>query len=297
MYIPTDQLPDVQELHAPPVNIMINQAGVEKLKLPFSLALAPGTGKYCNLVADVTITTDVNKNKKGISMSRLLLTLNKHLHLPLNRILVEYVMKDIIKEVGSENCYIKFEFDLPVEKKSPLSNYSFPIYYKCSFAGKMSHNNFRFFQGVVVQYSSYCPCSAELSKDLENKGGNHGFPHAQRSYANILAEMETNKNEDKRDPSDYIWLEDIIETVNSILKTQPYPIIKRPDEQEIARIASENPMFVEDAIRYLSKGLDDFRYIKDWIVKCSHEESIHTHDAIAVMWKGITNGFDGRKYL
>jgi len=289
-------LPDVQETHKPAVNIMINQAGVENLKLPFSLALSPGTGKYCNLVADVTITTDVHKDKKGISMSRLLLTLNKHLHLPLNRNLVKYIMKDIIKEVESENCYIKFEFDLPVEKKSPLTDHIFPIYYKCSFAGKMTNKTFRFFQGVTVQYSSYCPCSAELSKDLENKGGNHGYPHAQRSFANILAEMET--DEDKvKDVIDYIWLEDIIGMVNHVLKTQPYPIIKRPDEQEIARIASENPMFVEDAIRYLSERMDEFKYIKDWIIKCSHEESIHTHDAIAVMWKGVENGFDGRKHL
>ena len=289
-----DDLPDVQETHKPAVDIMINQAGVDNLKLPFSLALRSGGGEYHKLVANVTITTDVNKNKKGISMSRLLITLNKHLYLPLNRNLIKYIMNDIINEVGSKNCYIKFEFDLPILKKSPLTDYIFPIFHHCSFAGKINNDGFRFFQGVIVQYSSYCPCSAELSKDLETKGGNHGFPHAQRSFANILVEMDPyNANT----MNNYVWLEDLVDLVNDCIKTQPYPIIKRPDEQEIAKIASENPMFVEDAIRYISEDLNKYINIKDWIIKCTHEESIHTHDAIAVMWKGVVHGFDGRKFL
>jgi len=84
--------------------------------------------------------------------------------------------------------------------------------------------------------------------------------------------------------------------VESKIKTLPYPVIKRIDEQEIARVAAENPMFVEDAIRLISQSLDDMP-IRDWIVKCSHEESIHTHEAIAVNWKGVSGGFNGSRYL
>ena len=94
------------------------------------------------------------------------------------------------------------------------------------------------------------------------------------------------------DSDNYVWLEDIIEAVESKIKTLPYPVIKRIDEQEIARVAAENPMFVEDAIRLISQSLDDMP-IRDWIVKCSHEESIHTHEAIAVNWRG----FNGSRYL
>ena len=56
-------------------------------------------------------------------------------------------------------------------------------------------------------------------------------------------------------------------------------------------------MFVEDSIRKISKGLDDREDIYDWIIKCSHEESIHTSEAIAINWKGMPGGFDGRRYL
>jgi GTP cyclohydrolase FolE2 len=56
-------------------------------------------------------------------------------------------------------------------------------------------------------------------------------------------------------------------------------------------------MFVEDAIRKISKALDDRDDIYDWIVKCVHEESIHTSEAIAINWKGMANGFDGRRFI
>ena len=95
----------------------------------------------------------------------------------------------------------------------------------------------------------------------------------------------------------YVWLEDVIETVEGAIKTLPYPIIKRVDEQEIARIAAEHPIFVEDAIRQISEALDKREDIYDWIVKCTHEESIHPSEAIAINWKGTDNGFNGQFYL
>ena len=56
-------------------------------------------------------------------------------------------------------------------------------------------------------------------------------------------------------------------------------------------------MFVEDAIRAISQSISNIDGVIDWIVKCSHEESIHTSEAIAVNWKGVLGGFDGGRYL
>ena len=56
-------------------------------------------------------------------------------------------------------------------------------------------------------------------------------------------------------------------------------------------------MFVEDAIRAISQSIPNIDGVIDWIVKCSHEESIHTSEAIAVNWKGVLGGFDGGRYL
>jgi len=278
------ELPDVQ-CSKPEIKIPIKQVGVENIYVPFMLQLRRGA--FYQLQARVSMRTNLERDLKGISMSRLILTLRPYLDLPLNHKIIEQILEEINKNISSDSSFLKFEFNLPIERKSPISNNKFPIYYKCRFEGQLQGGSFRFFQGVVIQYASYCPCSAALCNDLENKNLK-GFPHNQRSFADILVECDTNA---------YIWLEDIIENVEVDLKTLPYPIIKRVDEQEIARIASNNPMFVEDAVRIISEKLDQMDDVIDWIVKCIHEESIHTSEAIAINWKGVTGGFDGSRYL
>lgn len=276
-------LPDVQ-CSPPNISLPIKQVGVENVEVPFKLEFR--SGGFCQLNANVSIRTDLDKDTKGISMSRLLLTLKPYLDLPLKHKLIEQILENLRKNIGSSASYMKFSFRMPIMKKSITSDNEFPIYYKCRFEGQLNGNAFRFFQGVVIQYASYCPCSAELCDHL-GQNESKGYPHNQRSFADILVEV--------RQPN-YIWLEDIIETVETKIKTLPYPVIKRVDEQEIARVAAENPMFVEDAIRLISKGLDEMP-LHDWIVKCRHEESIHTSEAISVNWKGIPEGFNGRRYL
>lgn len=277
-------LPDIQ-CSPPNISIPIKQVGVENVEVPFRLEFR--SGGFCQLNANVSIRTDLDEKTKGISMSRLLLTLKPYLDLPLKRKLIKQILEDLKENIGSTASFMKFNFRMPIKKESIKSNNEFPIYYKCRFEGQLHNSTFRFFQGVIIQYASYCPCSAELCEHL-NQHKSKGYPHNQRSYADILVEV--------KEPN-YVWLEDIIDTVESKIKTLPYPVIKRVDEQEIARVAAENPLFVEDAIRLISTSLNDMSTLHDWIVKCRHEESIHTSEAIAVNWKGITDGFNGRRYL
>lgn len=292
-----NDLPDIQST-PPKIQIPIQQVGVQNIELPFMLESK--YGGFYHLVANVSMGTNLDKNTKGISMSRLIRTLIPYLDLPLKHKLIREILTELQNNIGSPRSFMKFEFRLPMSRKSPISNQSFPIFYKCRFEGhlerldiyaptlpKQDYFQFRFFQGVKIQYASYCPCSAELCGDLSCKG-DKGYPHNQRSFADILLETKNDS---------YIWLEDIIEAIESELKTLPYPIIKREDEQEIARIAATNPMFVEDSIRSISDVLEKMNGIQDWIVKCIHEESIHTSEAIAINYKGIEGGFDDRYYI
>jgi GTP cyclohydrolase I len=290
-------LPDIQ-CSSPNLAIPIKQVGVENVEVPFILQTKYGA--FHQMTANVTIMTDLDETTKGISMSRLLLTLKPYLGLPLKSILIKEIIQIILKNVEGSAAFMRFEFKLPIVRKSIITNNEFPIYYKCKFEGQIYRvkdvtsnddidcpfvDRFRFFQGVTVQYASYCPCSAELCNALIGPG----FPHNQRSFAHILTEIDTDKH--------YVWLEDIIDAVENNIRTLPYPIIKRVDEQEIGKIAAQNPMFVEDAIRIISNSIDTTPGIVDWVVKCIHEESIHTSEAVAVNWKGIPGGFDGRRYI
>lgn len=291
-------LPDIQ-CSTPQTPIPIKQVGVENVEVPFRLESKHGG--FHQLSANVTMMTDLDDKTKGISMSRLIRTLQPYLDLPLKSTLIQEIIKSILKNVGGTSAFMKFNFRMPVNRSSIKSDNSFPIYYQCKFEGQVfkvkdvqesgdiNHplvDRYRFFQGVRVQYASYCPCSAELCGALDGKG----FPHNQRSFAHILIEKDTMS-------SNYIWLEDIIDSVENNIATLPYPIIKRIDEQEIARVAAENPMFVEDAIRVISNSVNQIPGVIDWVVKCIHEESIHTSEAVAVNWKGVPGGFDGRRYI
>jgi len=290
-------LPDIQ-CTEPNIRREIREVGVENVEVPFRLESK--YGGHHQLIANVSMRTNLDKKTKGISMSRLIRTLKTYLDLPLKRTLIQKILEDLKTNVGGDESYMKFEFKFPINRSSPKTHKIFPIYYNCRFEGQLKNELvdsgailkerlpvFKFFQGVRIQYASYCPCSAELCNDLK-ENNIIGHPHAQRSFADILV-VTDNKT--------YVWLEDIVEAVVKRIHTLPYAIIKRPDEQEIARIAAENPMFVEDAIRLISQALDEMEGIKDWIVKCNHEESIHTSDAIAINWKGVNGGFDGSRFI
>ncbi len=278
-------LPDIQ-CTKPEITIPIMQVGVENVEVPFKLESKHGG--HHQLIANAAMTANLDKGTKGISMSRFLLTLKPYLDLPLKKTLINKILGDLIKNLETEAVTMKFEFRMPINKKSIKTDHEFPIYYKCKFEMKRLINKSTdrtwFYQGARIQYASYCPCSAELCHALDEEA----YPHNQRSFADVLVEVV--------EPH-YVWLEDIIETVESTIHTLPYPIIKRIDEQEIARIAAQNPMFVEDAIRKISQALNTKDAIHDWVIKCSHEESIHTSEAIAINWKGINNGFDGRRFI
>ena len=281
------ELPDIQHSMAPDIRIPIAQVGVEKVKAPIILDSMFG-GRH-ELLATAAMSTDLRADMKGISMSKLHRTLLKYLDQPLKQGILKTILNEFKVEVETESTdsFIRFEFEMPLAKKAPKSGLIAPQYYKCAFEGRMTNDIFRFFQKVVVQYASYCPCSASLCGHLIEHGS-MGHPHAQRCYAEILIEVKQDE---------VLWLEEIILMTEKAVKTIPYPLLRRVDEQEVARIAGENPMFVEDAIRRISHELNEHTNIYDWIVKCEHEESIHPSTAISINWKGIDKGFSGTVYL
>jgi GTP cyclohydrolase I len=275
-------LPDVQQTMEPSVKIPIQQVGVQNIKTNFLLNSLEG--KTHSVLANVSMSTDLKSETKGISMSRLLRTLIKYLNTPLNQEVIKDILKVFKVAVGedSKNSFIGFDFDLPIIKQAPITKIEFPQFYKCSFQGRMVGDNFSFYQKVIVPYQSYCICSASLCEHLKLQGLD-GFPHAQRCFATVFTHIV---------PDEIIYLEEIIKIVEDHV-VNVYPILKREDEQEVARMAHENPMFVEDAIRFISDGLNSERRIYDWLTQCTHEESIHTSEAIAVNWKGIDDGLNG----
>ena len=65
-------------------------------------------------------------------------------------------------------------------------------------------------------------------------------------------------------------------------------MVKREDEQAFAELNAANPIFVEDAVRAFAAELMAEPRVGDFRVVASHQESLHSHDAISVLTEGPT---------
>ena len=121
-------------------------------------------------------------------------------------------------------------------------------------------------------YSSACPCSYELAEYARKYRNKTTISHSQRSVARVSIEFE-----------DIIWIEDLHKICLNALHTETQVIVKREDEMAFAELNGSNQKFVEDAARLLYEQLITDNRIKDFRVICSHQESLHSHDAISVI--------------
>lgn len=85
-----------------------------------------------------------------------------------------------------------------------------------------------------------------------------------------------------------LWFEDLIEVCRRAVPTETQVMVKREDEQAFAELNAANPIFVEDAARlFCQQLLADVR-VADFRVLVSHQESLHSHDAVSVLTQGET---------
>jgi GTP cyclohydrolase I len=88
-----------------------------------------------------------------------------------------------------------------------------------------------------------------------------------------------------------LWIEDVQELCLDALQTETQVMVKREDEQAFAEKNGSYLKFVEDAVRLLYQKLAGEERIKDFKVVASHNESLHSHNAVSVIVKGVEGGF------
>ena len=103
-------------------------------------------------------------------------------------------------------------------------------------------------------------------------------PHSQRSVARLSMVV---------DPSaSCLWFEDLVEMCRRAVPTETQVMVKREDEQAFAELNAANPIFVEDAARLFCEQLKADPRIGDFRVIASHQESLHSHDAVSILTDG-----------
>ena len=209
----------------------------------------------------------------------------------------------------SQRAFVRFDFDLDLRRKSLLSGKAGWKAYPCSITAELLEGDVIVTQKVKVAYSSTCPCSAALARQLIqdaftkrfgeeevlDKAAVHQWlgtaegimatPHSQRSIAEVKVKLTQPVT------SDEFPLEALIDQIEDSLKTPVQAAVKRIDEQEFARLNGENPMFCEDAARRLQHTLNQFDTYSDFWLRVNHHESLHAHDAVSIATKGVVGGF------
>ena len=276
-----DDLPDIQNILMPKgADTNIQKVGVKGIEVPIKYYTRDG--EPIKLKTNVSAYVSLTKETKGINMSRLVRTLYDHIEDNLSVKLLQDVLKDYKDKLESKDSYIKFRFDYPMKQKSLRSNLEGWQYYSCVLEGRTEKTNTeKIFLTVEYIYSSACPCSYEMAQYIHEQTGEPVVSHSQRSTAKVTIQL---------DPGDIMSIEDLIEKMRHAIPTEVLVMCKREDEAEFARLNGANQLFCEDAARIAYDVLDSDSRVLDFVVVCAHHESLHKHDAISVIYKGIEGG-------
>ncbi|MBO9667656.1 MAG: GTP cyclohydrolase I FolE2 [Bdellovibrio sp.] len=287
-------LPDVaKETHTEKF-APIDWVGMGSIELPIMLRQADGVYRI-PARADAKVSLD-KKPSRGIHMSRLYLitqeTLSKNeMSLGLLGSATDQFLNT--HEELSTQALVQVQFEAPLVRKALKSANQAWRSYPVVLSAFNEQGVKKYFVEVIVTYSSTCPASAALSRQLIQDNFKQTFgdssvsfdvvhqwlgttqgivatPHAQRSFARVKVEVGPNY--------DYAQLIDVVEDA---LQTAVQGAVKREDEQEFALRNGQNLMFCEDAARRAKEALDAQGDILDYVAEFSHVESLHPHNAVS----------------
>jgi GTP cyclohydrolase I len=279
-------LPDPQNSDASEIlgaNVPIMQVGMSNFRIPLRFMTAKG--EPLHLEASVTGTVSLSADKKGINMSRIMRVFYEFKDRVFTPELLEEILLLYKERIGSSRARIKLGFSYPIIKTSLRSGMEGYQYYDCAYEGIVDDlGHFRKIIHFDFVYSSACPCASDLSEHARETRGQYAIAHSQRSKARVSVEVKKGKT---------LTIEDLQSMSDRALLTETQVMVRREDEQAFAELNGDQTKFVEDAARLMYEALDSDPRIADFQVACAHLESLHSHDAVAVVNKGIDRGFSG----
>ncbi|WGK90562.1 MULTISPECIES: GTP cyclohydrolase FolE2 [Pseudomonas] len=254
-------------------------------------------GQRLSAKADAGVSLD-DGEARGIHMSRLYLALEMLEQERLTPALLRRVLQRFLDthEGLSHSAYLNIHADLLLKRPaliSPLSGWkSYPV----SINARLKNAMFHVELNIDIPYSSTCPCSAALARQLIQQQFVDDFANQPLQHADVLAWLGTTKgivatphsqrsNAQLRlrldDYLDDLPLIALINDAEAALGTAVQTAVKRADEQAFALANGQNLMFCEDAARRLNLALKRSPGINAFHLKVVHAESLHAHDAVA----------------
>ncbi len=272
-------LPDLQNGPAGLIvgaRAQIQHVGISNFRLPIRYRTRDAGDLV--LETSVTGTVSLEADKKGINMSRIMRSFYAHAAERFNFGVIEAALDDYQRDLGSFDARIQMRLSFPAQVSSLRSNLVGWQYYDIALELVDQGGVRKRIMHLDFVYASTCPCSLELSEHARRTRGQLATPHSQRSVARISVVLQ----------GDTLWFEDLIEMARRAVPTETQVMVKREDEQAFAELNAANPIFVEDAARSFCAGLRGDARIGDFRVIASHQESLHSHDAVSLLTEGDT---------
>ncbi|SHG98253.1 GTP cyclohydrolase FolE2 [Marivita hallyeonensis] len=253
----------------------IQHVGISNFRLPISYHTRDNGD--LTLETSVTGTVSLDADKKGINMSRIMRSFYVHAEKTFSFNVIEAALDDYKSDLESFDARINMRLSFPMKMDSLRSGLSGYQYYDIALELVEIDGVRRQIMHLDYVYSSTCPCSLELSEHARRERGQLATPHSQRSVARISVEVKDGK---------CLWFEDLIDMCRKAVPTETQVMVKREDEQAFAELNAANPIFVEDAARLFAEQLQKDPRVGDYRVLASHQESLHSHDAVSVLTEG-----------
>lgn len=302
-------MPDVANMPLSNPMGTLDWVGMSEIEMPISLAQATG-GSVRSLARVQAYVNLMDPQSKGIHMSRLYLMLDRASNHEITPKTIGQMLHEFVQSHSglSNAAFVEYRFDYYERRGSLLSGNSGWKNYPSLIRGQLQNGVLRLELQVEVPYSSTCPCSAALARqliqeqfsdDFKNRdtlsqqevyawlGTSQGVcatPHSQRSFAKVRVTLSD------CDAAEFAFSA-LINRVEDALQTAVQAAVKREDEQEFARLNGANLMFCEDAARRLQATLDIQSDYSDFWLRVDHLESLHPHDAVSIVSKGVAGGY------
>jgi GTP cyclohydrolase I len=290
--------PDVAAEILPLGDDAIDWVGMQGIEMPILFDVGDGDPQRNRARVDAFVNL-MRPDRRGIHMSRLYLLVNQHLgEEAVDAKMLESLLRAFLQSHHdlADCARIGIHFEHLVRRKALRSNHhgwrAYPVSVDAALIGDVFHLNL----GTQIVYSSTCPASTALSRQLVQQqfaadfrageslshaavfewlGSERGMtatPHAQRSVAHIRVRFVHAAS---------INLVALIDRIEQSLRTAVQTAVKREDEQAFAQANAENPMFCEDAARRIRRAIEADDGIAAFHVRVEHQESLHAHDAVA----------------
>ena len=252
-------MPDVQG-SADTRQIAINKVGIKSIRHPVKV-LDKSDGVQ-HTIAMFNMYVSLPHDFKGTHMSRFVEILNSRER----EISVENfpaMLHDMVEKLEAESGRIEMNFPYFINKAAPVSGVQSLMDYDVTLIGDICNGEIVSTIKVVVPVTSLCPCSKKISE----RGA-----HNQRSHVTVTVRINR-----------HVWIEEVVELVESEASCELYGLLKRPDEKFVTERAYDNPKFVEDMVRDVAARLNAEQRVDAYTVESENFESIHNHSAYALI--------------